>query len=256
MESPRPTWQRGCASSSPTAQRSGRPCGRRWRPARLALILAIVALLALAAVAGAMVLGLPGLRITLGDPGGAPPTVAPAGSAPVASGPAASAATEPPGTRLGLGVLSSLTEAQVVVDRPIRMPSDPAIGAPDAIYVDVDKGKAVTLVWAPTDALPPTLAADAGLVLVAFDGTLDNGYFQKVTGSGSTVEPVRVAGHRGLWISGDPHLFFFEDAAGEFVDDQRRWVGDALVWTEGSTTYRLETAAGRDAAVRIAESLE
>ena len=228
----------------------------RWRPARLGLILALVALLALAAAAGAMVLGVPGLRITLGDPGVSPSTAAPSAGAPGASAPAGSASAQPPGARLGLGVPTSLNEAVAAVDRPIRMPSDPTVGPPDAVYVDVDKGKAVTLVWSPTDALPPTLAADAGLVLVSFDGTLDDGYFQKIAGSGSTVEPVRVGGHRGFWISGDAHIFFFEDGDGNFVDDERRWVGDALVWTDGSTTYRLETAAGKDAAVRIAKSLE
>jgi hypothetical protein len=39
------------------------------------------------------------------------------------------------------------------------------------------------------------------------------------------------------------------------VSDSRRWVGDTLLWTDGGTTYRLETALGRDAAIRIAESL-
>ena len=43
---------------------------------------------------------------------------------------------------------------------------------------------------------------------------------------------------------------------GEHVDEDRRWVGDALIWQRGDKTYRIETSLGRDAAIRIAESLQ
>ena len=42
-------------------------------PARRALVLAIVALVVLAAVAGAVAFGVPGIRLIFGDPGGTPP---------------------------------------------------------------------------------------------------------------------------------------------------------------------------------------
>jgi hypothetical protein len=77
----------------------------------------------------------------------------------------------------------------------------------------------------------------------------------KMVDSGTKVEPVRVGENPGFWITGDPHFFFYEDANGQFVEDSRRWVGDTLLWTEGATTYRLETALGRESAIRIAESL-
>lgn len=32
-------------------------------------------------------------------------------------------------------------------------------------------------------------------------------------------------------------------------------VGDALIWSDGETTWRLESAVGQDAAVQLAESL-
>jgi hypothetical protein len=83
---------------------------------------------------------------------------------------------------------------------------------------------------------------------------MDSGFFNKVISGGTVVEPVRVAGSRGYWLSGDPHVFFWEGPDG-FVDDPRRWVGDVLLWSDGSITYRLETSLGREAAIRIAESM-
>ena len=52
------------------------------------------------------------------------------------------------------------------------------------------------------------------------------------------------------------HFFFYERPEGGYVDDGRRWVGDALVWYDGTATYRIESALGRDATIALAESLE
>jgi hypothetical protein len=64
-----------------------------------------------------------------------------------------------------------------------------------------------------------------------------------------------VDGEPGFWISGTAHFFFYIDKNGTVIDDDRRWVDDALVWSEGGTTYRLETSLGRDGAIELAESL-
>jgi hypothetical protein len=216
-----------------------------WRPARRALILALAALLALAAIAGAIGLGLPGLHLSLVEPSTAPPTFDPSRS------PAPGA----PGSALGLGTPVSLEAAAVLVGRPIPLPGDPAVGPPDAVYVDTTRANQVALVWRDREDLPHSQEPGVGLVLMAFDGLAEDTYYQKMLGSDSTVEPVTVAGHRGLWIEGAAHFFFYKRPSGEFVDDPRRWVGDALVWSDGVMTYRLETALGKAAAIRIAESL-
>jgi hypothetical protein len=237
-----------------------------WRPAGRGIVLALLALLAFAAVAGAVALGLPGLRITLGDPGASPVASAPStaggsgvpaspGARASAGAPAGPGASGLPGAGLGLGTAMTLDEARAAVDRPIPLPTSGDLGPPDAVYVDPDKADAVALVWAPRPGLPATLDEDVGLILMSFDGTLGQEYFQKLLGGGTTVTTVTIDGDRGFWIEGDPHLFFFQDGAGSFVDDPRRWVGDALAWTDGTTTYRLESALGREAAVGIAEGL-
>jgi hypothetical protein len=215
----------------------------RWR---LALVLALVALLALAAVAGALGLGLPGLRLILGGSGATPPpTVAPSATAPAGA----------PGARLGLGRALSLEDARALTGRVLRTPTDPVVGPPDAVYVDATRRNQVSMVWSARPDLPTTQEPGVGLILMTFDGTLDGGYFTKLIRVGVVVAPLEVGDVDGYWIEGEPHMFFYETRNGP-VDDQRRWVGDALIWTEGETTYRLETSLGQGAALRIAASLE
>jgi hypothetical protein len=219
----------------------------------------MIALLALAAIAGAIGLGLPGLRFIFGPaPVSPPPSVEPNRSpAPAASGsPRASASTAlgAPGSSMALGERVELADLDARAGFHVRWPSDPAVGPPDAAYVDDLTGGQVTLVWAATPDLPETLEPGVGLLFSQFQGTTDAGFFNKAVDGGTSVEPVMVAGRRGYWLSGDPHIFFWEGANG-FVDDTRRWVGDTLLWSDGDVTFRLETSLGRDAAILLAESL-
>ena len=108
----------------------------------------------------------------------------------------------------------------------------------------------MAFVWAASEALPETREPGIGLILMRFDGRLDDGYRQKLLGEGVTVERVTVDGQRGFWVSGDAHFFFYIGKDGGVIDDGRRWVGDALAWTDGTTTYRIESALGRDATHR------
>ena len=218
-----------------------------WRPVRRSLVLALVALLVLAAIVGAVGLGLPGLRFTLGEPPVSPPPSVEA------------SLTAPPGalgSTLRLGDPVAIDDVEGLTGVPVRLPTDPAIGPPDAVYLDGTRGNQVAFVWAASDALPATRAPGIGLLLMRFEGTLDDGYRQKLIGEGVTVEPVTVDGGRGYWVSGDAHFFFYIGKDGGIRDDDRRWVGDALAWTDGDITYRMESALGRDATIAAAESLE
>jgi hypothetical protein len=233
------------------------PAWRRWRrwafapggtrPVRRSLMIAVALLLVAATVAAAIGLGLPGIRILFG-----PPPIATPGATVRPSTPPASVE---PGGSLGLG---ERVDVDAVVGRaafPIRFPTDPLAGKPDTAWIDPTKAGQVTLVWRTRPDLPATFDPRIGMLLGQFNGLLDPGMINKFVDSGTRVERVRVRGNPGFWISGDPHFFFYETADGGVVDDSRRWVGDTLLWTEGGLTYRLETALGRDTAIRIAESL-
>jgi hypothetical protein len=216
--------------------------------ARRALVLAIVALVVLAAVAGAVAFGVPGIRLIFGDPGGTPP---PAVATPA---PSPTGSIAPPGSSLELGDLVDPATAGERAGFPVRLPTDPALGPPDATYVS---GRdEVALVWAPSDELPPTIEVDVGLLLMQFHGSVTPEPIGKMISSGTVVEPVQLGDGTAYWISGDPHVFFYFTPDGRHVEEGRRWVGDALIWQRGDMTYRIETSLGRDAAVGIAESLD
>jgi hypothetical protein len=253
-----PTPAAGFASRV-TERIAGRPVARPWwrgqslvfgRPVRRAALVAIALLLLLAAVAAAVGLGLPGLRIIFGLPAGVspPPSTVPATPPPSASG-------VTPGAALGLGTAVPLAQLDETAGFHVLRPTDPAVGAPDAAYVNAVRANQVSLVWSTRPGLPPTLEPGVGLLLTQFDGRLNNEFFNKAIGSGTTVESVLVNGREAYWISGQPHFFFYTDRNGAFVDDDRRWVGDALLWSNGTYTYRLESSLGRDASIRIAESV-
>lgn len=231
------------ADQPPRARRFGWPL----LPWRRALLLALTALLALAAIAGAVGLGLPGLGLILGEPPATPPPSVAPGRTPTPG---------PLGSTLGLGEPVEVDDVEALTGLPLPLPSDPVIGPPDAVYVDRFRGRQIAAVWADSDALPETREPGIGLILMRFDGTVDEGFRQKIIGEGVTIETVSVDGRRGFWISGRAHFFFYRDGDGNIVDDGRRWVDDALIWSDGSTTYRLETSLGRDAAIRLAESLQ
>lgn len=225
---------------------------RRWQPAGRALILAMVALVAAAAIVGAVGLGLPGLRLILGEA----PTLPSATAGPTFE-PSRAPTAEALGASLGLGELLDPIDTAGLDARAgftVRAPADPALGPPDAAYIDDTKGRQVTLLWTTRPELPATLEPEVGLLLSQFRGTIGEGFVAKAIGATTTLERVQVGGRGGFWVSGDPHVFFWDGPDG-FVDDPRRWVGDVLLWSDGPITYRLETSLGRDAAVRIAETL-
>ena len=159
-----------------------------------------------------------------------------------------------PGVGLGLGQPLAIAELDARAGFHVGWPGDPVVGPPDAAFVDRTKGDQVALVWATDPDLPATLDPRVGLLLTQFRGVVENGFFSKAIGSGTTVKLVMVNNRLAYWLTGDPHFLFYETASGS-VHDDRRWVGDTLLWAVGPITYRLETSLGLDDAIRIAESI-
>jgi hypothetical protein len=88
-----------------------------------------------------------------------------------------------------------------------------------------------------------------------FRGRLDGGFFLKVAGNGTTVQPVQVAGVPGFWLSGSPHEFFYVAPDGTVATETIRLASNTLVWSAGGITYRFESGLSESAAIAIASSM-
>ena|SRR5437762_2525550 len=222
---------------------------------RRGLVLALVAVIVIAAIAGAIGLGLPGIRIVTAPSASANASPA-APSGPPQSSPSAPSASPsvvgPPGSGMGLGDPIPVAGASTAVDIPVRLPTAPGIGSPVSAWILDGR---LSLVWPTNGALPATLEPRVGLILSEFRGSLEPEYFQKVITPGTTVTPVTVDGVTGYWISGAPHELIFVDEAGQPVFDTRRIVGNTLLWARDGVTYRLESGLDRAAAIALAGTL-
>jgi len=224
------------------------------RPARRALVLALIALLVVAGIAGALGLGLPGIRILFGP--AASPSPGLQSPSPSGSGlPGSPSASPLGGAALGLGRRVTLDEAQSAVDFAILQPRLPGVGAPDEVWLDgVGHDGVVSLVWLAHggQAAPGT---NVKMLLTQFRGEVDPGLFTKVLEPGTILEAVRVGGDRGYWITGALHQVVVRIPNGDVRGDTVRLAGNVLLWTQGPLTLRLETTDGRDQAVEIANSV-
>ena len=238
---------------------------RRSRSFRRSLVLAVAAVLVVAAIVGAVGLGLPGLRIITAPPsptGSEPPAAAgsppPSSSSGLASpstpgAPSVSGAPGAPGSGLGLGVQTTLADARQRSSFPLLLPTDPRLGPPDTVWVDT-VGR-VTLVWARRAGFPDTIVPGVSVIVSEFPGSIDPGYFEKILNPDTRIEQVRVDQASGYWISGAPHDFIYVNPSGEPDFDSRRQAGDTLAWSMNGVTYKMETGLGEDSTVAIAAGM-
>ena len=214
------------------ADRLAQPERHGWfGPLPRALALALIGLLVLATAAAALVILVPGLRLTL-----------------VPSLPAASVPADPLGTRLALG-------AAVAVDEVADL-APGALGPPDEAYV-IGDDQIVSLVYAASDDLPALDASGIGLLVQAIDGALEREQVEKlVTEVDASVTAVSVDGAPGYWIEGPPHLLRYVGPDGEARAEATRLVGDTLVWERDGTLYRIESGVGLATTLSIAATIE
>ncbi len=215
-------------ASGIAAQLVAQPRAGRWPrlgSLQRSLVLAVVGLLAVGGIAGAIGIGIGAIQIRFAD--GTPlPT------------PLASVANR------GYGTQTTLAQAQAAVPFAIRLPADLELGPPDAVFLaDVPKGGTVTLVW-------------GELVVTQFSADIGPDTFEKMITSGTRVEQVSVNGQAGWWVEGGSHAFFYRDVDGNFVDTSLRLVTSALIWEEDGLALRVEGAPSLEAALRVAVSLE
>ena len=223
---------------------------------RRSFVLATIALVIVAAVAGAIGFGVPGIRIIFtGQTPSPQATASPRASQSPASSPSASVAptaSGPLGADLDLGFQTTPSEAPALSGFPLALPTSSSVGPPDTVWFREGR---VSLVWKAGPGLPETQAAGVGLLITEFRGSVNQEFFQKMIGPGSSISPVMVGDVAGWWISGEPHEIVYLDSRGEIIADTCRIVGDTLLWTRGDLTFRMETSLGRGAALGVAETI-
>jgi hypothetical protein len=107
------------------------------------------------------------------------------------------------------------------------------------------------LAWTPTGTLPAIDGLPWGAVLYEFHGQMEQAS-KGVFMDGNTFENVEVAGHDGIWITGEHELDLVTDD-GRYT--RYRVTGHVLVWEADGIVLRLETSSDQAAAVRIAASI-
>lgn len=163
----------------------------------------------------------------------------------------------PLGKRLGLGGLTTLADAQKQVAWPIAVPS--SLGQPDEVYLQLPpEGPAqgeVTLVYSKRPGLPVSGQTGVAVLVTEARGAVDQIFFGKMLGPGTTLEPVTVAGRQAYWIAGAPNVFFFVDANGEVRNETMRLATNTVILDDGGTIVRIEGNLSKDQALQIAASL-
>ena len=120
------------------------------------------------------------------------------------------------------------------------------LGDPDAVFVR--DASVASLVYGPVEK--------PRLVLSQLRGAVWEGVIKKLAGSGTRIEPVRVDGERGLFITGDQHFVMFLNENGAISDEQTYLAGTVLLWNRGPLLLRLEGDLTRAEALELAKSVE
>jgi hypothetical protein len=216
-----------------------RPVTTRPSHRRRLVVLAVAALLVLAAAGAVALGGLSGLRFVFTD-----------------SLPSPRVVDDPWRIRATLGRLAPLEEARTSFGPGLLVPDLTGSAAPDEVYLGSAAGQhRVALVYL-AQAAEPALHGDIGMIVTEWAGELFDGYATKwLDRDRGTVEPVEVRGTMGYWFSGMPHVLEFLDVESGIRRPITRLVGNVLVWQDDGVIYRIETPAGRDAAIAVAESM-
>jgi hypothetical protein len=161
------------------------------------------------------------------------------------------------GSSLLFGDRATLDEAQDIAPFAIMLPQlDPA-REPDEVYMRDDEGVAgVSLLYVASDDLPQIGTTGVGLLLMEFRTSGDEPFIAKrAMGDDGTFGVITINGREAYWIQNGELIVDAPDLGGSGESVFSRRSGNVLIWTDGQTTFRLESMLSRDAAIEIAESL-
>jgi hypothetical protein len=161
------------------------------------------------------------------------------------------------GSSLLFGELTTLGEAQDTAPFAIMLPQLEPPHEPDEVYVrDAEGVTAVSLLYVASDDLPQIGTTGVGLLLMEFRTTGDEPFIAKrAMGDGGTFGVITINGREAYWIQNGELMIDSPDLGGSGESGLARRSGNVLIWTDGQTTFRLESMLDRAAAIAIVESL-
>jgi hypothetical protein len=161
----------------------------------------------------------------------------------------------PPNLHLGSRV--ELRQASHEAGFRVLVPARAALGRPDGVYLARGfpaPGGQVTLVYGPRPGFARRRLSGVALLLSEFQAR-SLPFMDKTAAGATSVVPVRVAGGRGYWLAGAPHVQVYRGKNGTIYPDTLRLAGNTLVWERGPLTLRLEGASSMRQALAVARSL-
>jgi len=214
-----------------------RPRRRYAMPAIAIAALMIVAFLPGPRHALADLFGLPGIQISIGERGTT-------GEQPISIG-----------SSLLLGEKTTLREAQDRVPFPILVPAPPGMPNADETWLrDTGDVVAVSLIYRPGPDLPEIGATGVGMLLMEIRSPEEAPFLAKRALGHGSLAVVSVDGEEAFWVDRGELVVL----SGDIIDPDAaaRRSGHVLIWSDGETTFRLETSLDQATAIAIAESLE
>lgn len=244
LPAPPPTLAADVRARLEDEERGGRSALRRRTgvvrrlPSRTAWTAAAAAVLVVALSAGVVLRDEPdsvGLRL-----GSTPP---PPASAPI-------------GAALGLGSPASLADAAALLGEDLLLPDVPGIGLPDEVLIRrTATPPVIFLLWTPREGLPEAGDTGIGMLVTQVEGRTGCTYKKMVEDSPTAVETF-ADGWRGLWIEGDHVLRYCTVVGRDYREQPDRLDANALIWSEGSVSYRIEARIPRAEAEAIAATMD
>jgi hypothetical protein len=139
---------------------------------------------------------------------------------------------------------TTLAEAQAATGYPILLPGYPSdLGEPDRVFIQDADGPMTILVWIDSEQ-PARVRMSLHLI--------PEGSWAITKMGPDVVQETQVDGRYAVWAQGS-YPIHLDNGDLQF---RRMITGHVLIWEEGEITYRLETDASLEEAIRIAESLE
>ena len=99
------------------------------------------------------------------------------------------------------------------------------------------------------------IATYLGPRTVLTEASADLAFSKKIVTPGTHLEPLRVNGHDGLWISGAQHVLMYLDSTSRMHRTVVRVAGNVLVWAQGPLTLRIEGPLTRSQALELASPI-